>query len=248
MSNQIKSSGLTDMGKRRTNNEDSIYLSDEAGLYLVADGMGGQSRGEVASAMAVETISGSFGVSAQGAMPLRLGEAVKKANHKVHQFSLEKIPSGEEGGTMVAGMGTTVVALGIHEGVAAIAYVGDSRVYRLRDSKLELLTKDQSLAALAAESYNTTQVPVRSVFKNMLTRAVGMDATVEVEIREEKLQPGDLFLLCSDGLTNMVSDERIQELMSSNLSLQFVSESLIGEANQNGGRDNVSCVLVRFGS
>ena len=247
MPNPIKSFGLTDRGKRRTNNEDSIFLSDEKGLYLVADGMGGQSRGEVASSMTMEIIPESFGGPAQGAMPARLAEAIKKANHKVHQLSLEKIPPVEDGGTMVAGMGTTVVALGIHEGMAAVAYVGDSRIYRLRDSKLELLTRDQSLAALAAERYSAAQVPARSAFKNMLCRAVGMDATVEVEVREEKVQPGDLFLLCSDGLTNMVPDERIQDLMSSDLSLQFICESLIGEANQNGGRDNVSCLLVRYG-
>ena len=145
----------------------------------------------------------------------------------------------------MAGMGTTVVALFINKETVSIAHVGDSRVYRMRDSRFEVLTTDHSLVSLAAQNRGIPPIPIRTGFKNVITRALGIEPDVEVDIREDKIIPNDLFLLCSDGLTNMVTDQRIEEILNSGISLQTAGETLINEANRNGGKDNISCILVR---
>src|SRR3989337_3222856 len=213
MVRDIKSSGLTHVGMRRDHNEDSIYLLDDLGLYIVADGMGGHAHREVAG-------------------------AVKEANSRIYKYSKERLESSGDTATLMAGMGTTVVALHIGHDMAFIAHVGDSRAYRLRDSHLDLLTQDHSLAAMAAAGRGTFPIPTG--FKNVITRALGIEPEVEVDVREEHIAEGDLFLLCSDGLTNMVTDPRIHEILFSGLSIQSACEALISEANRNGGRDNIS--------
>ncbi|MBI3610167.1 MAG: Stp1/IreP family PP2C-type Ser/Thr phosphatase [Nitrospirae bacterium] len=246
MRKRPQSHGLTHVGMKRSHNEDTIFFSDDLGLYLVADGMGGHAQGEVASALAVETITEWFSSPNQAPSPSFLKEALKHANHRIYQYAREKMESQMEEGTLMAGMGTTVVALQINHEAASIAHAGDSRAYRMRDSHLEVLTQDHSLVARAAAERNIPHIPVRTGFKNIITRALGIEPDVEVDIREETLQPGDLFLLCSDGLTNMVPEERIQEILNSGLQLQSVCRALVDEANLNGGRDNISCVLVRI--
>lgn len=241
------SAGLTDIGLRRSHNEDAIFRSDEAGLYLVADGMGGHACGEVASAMAIETVSAKFLSSDKEKPSLLLKEAIQEANRRIFDHSREKIkPSeGTETLTGYGTMGTTIVALALSRESAAIAHVGDSRVYRLRNGRLELLTRDHTLAALQPPPGKTPLATIPSKLKHILTRAVGTEARVEVDLREESVQPGDLFLLCSDGLTNPVPDARIEEILSSPVSIQAACELLIKEANKNGGKDNISCLLVR---
>ena len=246
MPKKLESCGLTHVGMRRTHNEDTIFLSDELGLYLVADGMGGHDQGEVASAMAVDTITQWFSGSNQELSLHSLINAIKSANHRIYQYSRERMEFQEQDGTLMAGMGTTAVALHVYNDVASIAHVGDSRAYRMRGSHLEVLTQDHSLVSRVALERNIPHLPVRTAFKNIITRAIGLEPDVEVDIREEKLLENDLFLLCSDGLTNMVSDEQIREILTSGLPPQSACQSLVDDANQNGGRDNISCVLVRF--
>lgn len=237
--------GLTHVGMRRSHNEDSIFLFDDIGLYIVADGMGGHAMGEVASALAVKTISEELFSSNQSNSNFSLVKAVKQANNRIYQYSRERLESVGESGTLMAGMGTTVVALFINKETVSIAHVGDSRVYRMRDSKFEVLTTDHSLVSLAAQNRGIPPIPIRTGFKNVITRALGIEPDVEVDIREDKIIPNDLFLLCSDGLTNMVTDQRIEEILNSGISLQTAGETLINEANRNGGKDNISCILVR---
>jgi serine/threonine protein phosphatase PrpC len=240
---QVQSFGLTHVGKRRSLNQDTIFFSDDLALYLVADGMGGHAQGEVASAMAIETISQAR--QAADTSSFSLADAIQRANDRIYHYAGKNLPSrGSD--TLMAGMGTTVVALQIDRDIALIAHVGDSRAYRLRGGKLSLLTQDHSLTALAATTHTFAQVPIRTGFKNIITRAVGLELKVEVDVRQEKLLPNDLFLLCSDGLTNMVSDQRIEETLASVASIQSACESLVDEANRNGGKDNISAVLIRF--
>ena len=247
MGGALESYGMTHAGNVRDHNEDSIFLSDDLGLYLVADGMGGSLHGEVASALAVESITKWFAAPDRSRSISSASEAIRLANEKVHQSGKNQSEGPEESGTLISGrMGTTVVLLHIEEDIASIAHVGDSRIYRVRNKQLEALTRDHSLAAMAAAGRNVPQPPSRTPFKHVLTRAVGPEPTVEVEIREEKLQEKDLFLLCSDGLTNMVSDERIREVLLQNQSLQSACQTLVDEANQNGGRDNISCLLIQY--
>jgi protein phosphatase len=238
--------GLTDVGLKRSQNEDALFFSDEAGLYLVADGMGGHDSGEVASALAVETVSKRFTASDKSALSLK--EAIEEANHQIYVQAKEKEKFREEEGTSwMAGMGTTIVALAFSNETALIAHVGDSRIYRLRDARLERMTRDHSLAEEAAQRNGVSpSVTVKSGFKNVITRALGIESAVKVDLREEKLQEGDLFLLCSDGLTNMIPDNRIEEILSSGAPLQTACEILVKEANKNGGKDNISCILARY--
>jgi len=244
---KIESAGLTDIGRRRTHNEDAIFLSDEAGLYLVADGMGGHACGEVASSMAIETVSAKFIASDREKPSLLLKETIQEANGRIFDYSKERVnpPEGTETLTGYGTMGTTIVALAISGETAAIANVGDSRAYRLRNGCLELLTRDHTLASLQPPNGKAPLAAIPSKLKHILTRALGVEAKVEVDLREEAVRRDDLFLLCSDGLTNLVSDARIEEILSSLASIQSASEALIKEANQNEGKDNISCVLVR---
>lgn len=244
---KTKSAGLTDVGLRRSHNEDAFFLSDEAGLYLVADGMGGHSFGEVASAMAVETVSKKFLSSNREKPASLLTEAIQEANNRIYQFSQEKVKvfDGTETLTGPGTVGTTIVALALSGDTAVIANVGDSRAYRLRNGRLELLTQDHTLAAMQPPSGKTPPATIPSKLKHILTRAVGVETKVKIDLREEHLQPGDLFFLCSDGLTNMVPDARIEEILSSS-AVQSAAEILIKEANRNGGKDNITCVLVRL--
>lgn len=244
---KTESAGRTDVGLRRDHNEDAIFLSDDAGLYLVADGMGGHACGEVASAMAVETVSAQFLSSDREKLPLLLKEAILNANRRIFDYSREKIkpPDGTETLTGHGTMGTTIVALALFGETAAIANVGDSRAYRLRNGRLALLTKDHTLAASLKPPPGQAPAPsMRSKLKHVLTRALGVEAKVEIDLREERVEPGDLFLLCSDGLTNMLSDARMEEILSS-FPVQAACETLVSEANRNGGKDNISCLLVR---
>jgi protein phosphatase len=246
MPKRAESYGLTHVGMKRSHNEDAIFFSDHPGLYLVADGMGGHDQGEVASAMAVKTIVECFDNPTQASRPPSLTEAIQQANHRIYQYSKERIESGMSVGTLMAGMGTTVVGLYIRDDFATIAHVGDSRAYRMRNSHLAVLTQDHSLVAQAAAEHRLPHIPVRTGFRNIITRALGMEPEVEVDLRDEKLQSGDLFLLCSDGLTNLVPDRRIEEILALGMSLEPACQALIDEANRNGGRDNISCVLVRY--
>jgi protein phosphatase len=223
----------TDTGRQRQANEDS-YLA-RSPLFVVADGMGGAQAGEVASLTAVQAFEGGLPV---GAPEEALQASISSANRTIHDRA--------HSDSSLAGMGTTITAAAVdseRESVV-IGHVGDSRAYRLRDGILQRLTRDHSLVEEMRRRGQITEEqaedhPQRSI----ITRALGPEPEVEVDIQSVPSEPGDVFLLCSDGLTTMVGDERIRDLIVSSPSLDAATRSLIEEANRAGGRDNITVVL-----
>jgi len=233
---------LTDPGIVRSHNEDSVGADAEMGFAILADGMGGYNAGEVASGMAVAMLSDNLKAALQAGrrdMAQLAGDEIQKANGAIFQAAQSQ--------PQYNGMGTTLVLVLFRNNRATVAHIGDSRLYRLRGEQFEQITRDHSLLQEQIDSGLITREDARhSHNKNLVTRAVGVDAAVEVEVHEYEVLPGDLFLLCSDGLNDMVGDEDIQltlGLMGANLEL--AAQQLVQMANDNGGRDNVSVVLVR---
>lgn len=247
--------GITDVGNAREHNEDDFYLSDgNEALCVVADGMGGHRSGEVASAMAIKAMVEYYRetmsqedleeASEDGEEPVeliqrRLRQAVQKANEAVYTAASES--------EMYRGMGTTIVSGFFTDHDVFLANIGDSRAYRLRDGDLEQRTEDHSLAneymrmgILAAEDMEYFP------YKNVITRACGLAANVEVDVHREKLQPGDLFVFCTDGLTDMVADDQLRELLlEEDDDLETLCETLVDTANEQGGDDNITVILAR---
>jgi len=249
----IEAYGRTDVGRRRKINEDSFLVSPETSLYAVCDGMGGHNAGEVASKMAIETISAfversavekeitwSWGLDANVSFEAnRLKTAIRLANARVYQAADNR----EE----LTGMGTTVVAVLVSPGLVTIGSAGDSRCYRVRDGELSQLTRDDSWvsAALGEGILNSDDVEHHPL-RNVITKAVGARDTIDLDVVEHELKPGDLLMLCSDGLHGMINDQEIKRLLVPvPESLEEASARLIDAANEAGGRDNVSVVLLR---
>lgn len=233
---------LTDPGVVRSHNEDSVGADAEMGFAILADGMGGYNAGEVASGMAVAMLSDNLKAALQAGrrdMPQLASDEIQKANGAIFQAAQSQ--------PQYNGMGTTLVMVMFRDNRATVAHIGDSRLYRLRGEQFEQITRDHSLLQEQIDSGLITREDARhSHNKNLVTRALGVDAAVEVEVHEYEVLPGDLFLLCSDGLNDMVGDEDIQltlGLMGANLEL--AAQQLVQMANDNGGRDNVSVILVR---
>jgi protein phosphatase len=244
--------GITDTGRIRDHNEDTFGTDPDIGLVVLADGMGGYKAGEVASGITVRTVMGLLkaaveredlarhdddsGLSRPGIL---LRDAIQRANKLVHQTA--KTQANCEG------MGTTVVAGLFFDDRLTVAHVGDSRLYRCRDGKLEQVTRDHSLMQeLVARGFYTPEEAQRAAAKNYVTRALGVEATVEVEVTEVPVLKDDLYLLCSDGLTDMVEDDDIQLTISTfGANLETLARQLVLLSNDNGGRDNISIVLVR---
>jgi len=226
----------TDTGRQRNANEDSLFV--EAPLFVVADGMGGAQAGEVASRAAAE----SFAQNLPPAPPERLlEETIEGANRTIHELA-RKDPS-------LTGMGTTTTAalVDLDSEEVAIGHVGDSRAYRLRAGKFEQLTRDHSLVEEMRRKGQLTDAqaedhPQRSI----ITRALGPEPEVEVDLQTVPAQAGDVFLICSDGLTTMLDDEKIAHILSRATSLQSAVRALVDEANRAGGRDNITVVLFRL--
>lgn len=237
----------TDVGRARDNNEDSVALDEAAGLAVLADGMGGYNAGEVASGIAVAMISAelkkalaSVTDGLDGAAAERLvGEHAVRANNAIFQASQSQ--------AQYAGMGTTLVVALWHDDSMVVGHIGDSRLYRFRGNKLELVTRDHSLLQEQIDSGLITKEQARhSQNKNLVTRAVGIDPEVEAEVHSYPVQAGDIYLLCSDGLNDMVTDEDMELTMASlQANLPLAAQQLVQQANDNGGRDNVSVILVR---
>ncbi len=226
----------TDTGRQRNANEDSLFTAGP--LFVVADGMGGAQAGEVASKTAAETFAAEL---AQGAPEQVLRQTIETANRRVHELALSD-PS-------LAGMGTTVTAalvdLGAEE--VAIGHVGDSRAYRLRDGKLERLTRDHSLVEEMRRKGQLTDAqaedhPQRSI----ITRALGPEADVDVDVQTVPAQSGDVFLICSDGLTTMLDDDHVARLLGRATSMDSAVRALVDEANRAGGRDNVTVLVFKL--
>ncbi len=246
----IMSQGRTDVGRVRKHNEDSFDLDDRMQLYVVADGMGGHIHGEVASRIAVEAVhefilesSGRDGTLPIGYDPglLHHSNRLKRSVHTAHEQLLSAIREDET----LFGMGTTVVSALVDENVLTLAHVGDSRAYRLRGEYLEQLTQDhtwvneQVLAGYLSEE----QARIHPL-KNVVTRALGSESAIVVDVLETDVRLGDLVLLCSDGLTAMLSDAEIRERLVAEDPLAERCRGLIEEANARGGVDNVTVVLL----
>jgi protein phosphatase len=246
----IVSAGATDPGKRRTNNEDSYLLDDGLRLYAVADGVGGQAAGEVASRIAVETLRSelsvplgrdeaapSFGVSPEEAPELAaLHQAVLLANRKVREAA-DRDPS-------LSGMATTLTSLALRRMTAFIAHVGDSRAYLFRAGRLRQLTVDHSFVSeLVRAGALTPELARVHPARHVITRAVGIDDDVTPECMAVAARENDLFLLCTDGLTEMAEDEDISRVLAS-LSPRDAAQALIDLANEHGGVDNITALVV----
>ena len=249
---KIKFAELTNTGMVREHNEDAIGLDGDMGLLVLADGMGGYNAGEVASGIAVQTITD---LAAEGAnreerndidphsglmrQTIVLRDAVARANKIIFQTAQSQ--------THCEGMGTTLVAAMFYDNRISIAHVGDSRAYRLRNEQFEQLTMDHSLLQeLVDRGFYSEEEAQRSTNRNYVTRALGVEPTVEVEVQEYDVLPDDIYLLCSDGLPDMVEDEDIHLTISTfNASLDVVGEQLVQLANEHGGRDNVSVQLAQ---
>ncbi len=247
---RIRSYGSTDVGLLRTHNEDCSTVSDRDELYVLADGMGGHNHGEVASRIAVESIFDylSEALDTDGTLPvgydpslLRHSYCLKRSIHSAHDRVLKAI---REDGSLL-GMGTTVVSAMYQDHVMSIAHVGDSRGYRLRNGRLELLTQDHTwVNEQVVAGYLSEEQAKSHPLKNVVTRALGGDSDIIVDVLETEARVGDLFLLCSDGLTTMLSDEEIHERLVTQASLEAVCNRLIHDANARGGFDNVTVVLL----
>ena len=244
--------GQTDTGRVREHNEDTIASDVDVGLLVLADGMGGYNAGEVASGIAVKTITNlvregllredlaSIDRSTGLTRPsIVLRDAITRANKIIYQTARSQAEC--------EGMGTTVVAALFYDNRISIAHVGDSRLYRQRGSQIAQVTMDHSLLQeLVDRGFYSPEEAQRAANKNYVTRALGVEPQVEVEVQEHPVDKGDIFILCSDGLSDMVEDEDIRLTISTfGANLDTVAKQLIQLANENGGRDNVSVVLAQ---
>ena len=242
----------TDSGMVRPHNEDSIAADSKIGLAVLADGMGGYNAGEVASGIAVAMLTTEMkqaledhephevdGASGEPLAVKLIKENSAKANAAIFQTAKSQ--------PQYAGMGTTLVVALFYDNRMSVGHIGDSRLYRLRQDQFEQITRDHSLLQEQIDSGLITKEQARySKNKNLVTRAVGIDPEVETEIHTYAVEPGDIYLLCSDGLSDMVPDEDIHSTLGtlqSNLAL--AAQQLVQLANDNGGRDNISVILVR---
>lgn len=249
---KIRCVGLTDTGKVREHNEDTIATDPDIGLLVLADGMGGYNAGEVASGIAVKTVMNLIREqveredlsvldreSGMSRPSIILRDAIHRANKIIYQTARSQ-PQCE-------GMGTTIVAALFYDNKVSVAHVGDSRMYRLRGGRFEQVTMDHSLLQeLVDRGFYSAEEAQRAANKNYVTRALGVEPNVEVELQEQPVQKGDVYVLCSDGLSDMVEDDDIHLTITTfGANLDTVAKQLIQLANDNGGRDNVSAVMAQ---
>ena len=237
----MKSYSLTDTGRVRSMNEDYVFVSERpigrlSNLFVVADGMGGHNAGERASSYAVEVLLQSIRKNKEKNPVKVMRRAIESANDMVYQESISSDRS--------RGMGTTMVAAVNCKDRLYVANVGDSRLYII-NSQIRQITKDHSLVEEMVRLGKLTKEEGRNhPDKNIITRAVGAEETVQIDCFEERIGIRDVVLLCSDGLTNMVSDEQIQQIINTEKNLQKAAELLVETANRNGGRDNITVLLI----
>ncbi|HUO97458.1 MAG TPA: Stp1/IreP family PP2C-type Ser/Thr phosphatase [Rhizomicrobium sp.] len=248
----LEIASCTDPGMVRSHNEDSIASDPANGLVVLADGMGGYNAGEVASGMATTVITTEIQQLLTKVQPFQIDEETKapvaarmireqvlKANTSIYQAAQSQ--------PQYAGMGTTLVVCLFYDDKMTVGHLGDSRLYMLRDGKFTQVTRDHSLLQEQIDSgIITADQAKHAQHKNLVTKALGIDPTVEPEIREYATRPGDIYLLCSDGLCDMVDDEDMgMTLQALGGNLKLAAQQLVQMANDNGGKDNVSVILVR---
>jgi protein phosphatase len=249
---RVRFAGETNIGLKRQHNEDSFFLPDTDRLAIVADGMGGHASGEVASRLAVEKVAAHFKATYEEAeltWPYKLDHSDRyEANRLINGIKLANLEIYERAQRDEAchGMGTTIVAAFFLDDRVIIGHVGDSRVYRYRDGVLAQLTEDHSLLndyikMKRLSSDDAGKFP----HKNVIVRALGMKESVQVDLIMDPHRPRDVYLMCSDGLSGMIEDPGLAEILGDENDIDSACEKLIAEANRNGGVDNITCVLAR---
>jgi Serine/threonine protein phosphatase len=251
---RVSAWGCTDVGLKRDNNEDNYIVDSNLQLYIIADGMGGHAGGAIASRMAIdlvrETISKTYHdhsiFNSQAAkressdILQLLKDAIRAASWGIYEFSNERID--------LAGMGTTLTMMLMYGRRGYVAHVGDSRCYRLRNSTFEQLTEDHSLVQEQVRAgFLTREEAHKSRFRNIITRSVGFESQVNADAFSIPLSPGDVFLLCSDGLSGAADDKEIAKVLREG-KLSDASSRLVALANQHGGEDNITLILLRYQS
>lgn len=236
----------TDPGLVRKNNEDALAFDAQSGLCLLADGMGGYNAGEVASSMAISFIDSELGRWLTEAGRQATARDVRRAMEICVENANHSVFNAAHVNRQYAGMGTTLVLGIFQDSRLMLGHIGDSRCYRLRGTELLQLTKDHSLLQEQLDGGLISPEEARvSVNKNLITRALGVEDTVLLDVNEHRVAPGDLYMMCSDGLSDMVSDEGMAAILRSAQPLEHKARQLISAANQGGGRDNISVVLVQ---
>jgi protein phosphatase len=235
-----------DAGRSRSNNEDSVALDDAVSLAVLADGMGGYNAGEVASNMATSFIRTELGRWLREASAQATDAEVRRAMDICVDNANRAIFNAANANPQYAGMGTTLVVAVFRDNRLLVGHVGDSRCYRLRGGRLQQITRDHSLLQEQIDAgLITPEQAAFSANKNLVTRAVGVEDTVLLETHQHDVVPGDIYLLCSDGLSDMLDDASIGQLLQSGEALDATGQSLIDAANDAGGKDNISVILVR---
>jgi serine/threonine protein phosphatase PrpC len=253
MALKMSNAGETNVGMKRPHNEDNLLMLPEENLFVVADGMGGHSSGEIASQIAVEAIQNFFKATHQDeeiTWPYKMDKnrpydenrfmmAVKLANLRIHEAAQRE--------ARYRGMGTTLSGVHFVEGHALIANVGDSRVYLVRNRQLTQITEDHSLLNDYIKAKKLTPEEIENFpHKNVIVRALGMKDSVLVDLSRHVTKPGDLFFACSDGLSGMLTDPQMLDIVNNAASLEEASASLIDSANKSGGVDNITVILARI--
>jgi protein phosphatase len=249
---EIKAHGLTHVGKQRQHNEDAFLVADEAKLYLVADGMGGHAAGEIASRIAVDSIS-EFIVHTKeddGTWPHAYDEHYGRATNRLMaalRLANTRVLEAMRKDARLRGMGTTVVAALADDSKMSVAHVGDSRAYLVRNGEMMRLTNDHSWVFEQVQAGMLTEAEAeKHPLRNVITKAVGAKEEIDLETVEHHLVKGDVLLLCSDGLTEMVSDDEIMAVLREEAEPRAACERLVARANEQGGRDNVTVVVAQF--
>jgi PPM family protein phosphatase len=248
---QVKAAGSTHVGRQRQHNEDTYLVKPEAHLYLVADGMGGHAAGEIASRIAAESVFEFITHTAEddGTWPHAYDEHYRRSTNRLMaalKIANTKVLDAMRKDSRLRGMGTTVVASLFEDDTISFAHVGDSRAYMVREGKLSRITNDHSWVFEQVQAGMLTEEEAeRHPLRNVITRALGGALTVVPDASEIACKKGDVFLLCSDGLTGMVPEDQILEILLKHSDLEEACKSLIDFANERGGYDNVTCVLIR---
>ena len=238
----LKTFSITDIGKRRKLNQDYVFASvspigNLPNVFIVADGMGGHNAGDYASKATVETMERRIRESHMTEPVEILGCAIREANSHIRRMASEN--------ERLSGMGTTVVAATLQGGVLEVANVGDSRLYIANQREIRQITRDHSLVEEMVRMGGIDRLAARNhPDKNIITRAIGAMDTVEADFFQVDLLRGDMILLCSDGLTNMLEDEEIRKIVSAATELSEKGKALVGAANDNGGKDNIAVILI----
>jgi protein phosphatase len=242
----IELTAAVDAGRARSNNEDSVATDDAVALAVLADGMGGYNAGEVASHMATSFIATELGRWLREASSQASDAEVRRAMDICVENANRAIFEAANANPQYAGMGTTLVVAVFREGRLLLGHVGDSRCYRLRGGKLSQITRDHSLLQEQIDAgLITPEQAAFSANKNLVTRAVGVEDNVLLETHQHEVQSGDMYLLCSDGLSDMVDDAGLEQLLQAHDELPECARALISAANDAGGKDNISVILAR---